>query len=479
MIASAVLLFLCLPYLLILFHLGLSYQLDVEELLWALKNTIIQAGLSALGALLLGFLLARGLVYIRSRLVLRWHPLLNFFLLLPNFLPPLYILLVFLSSLEPFPMGFLGIVLIHSFINMGIVAFLLERSFYEKLSGLAEMAAIEGAGFFLFWKNALSLLKKDFMSLFFLVFTLCFSSFAIPLIAGGGMGTTLEVLIFEKIRISGDLSTGLSLALLQLIFILSLSFLQGSQNHFFSAAKRASLFYLPSFAGALFFILSLGWFVFFAFKGMLEGIEKVEMIPDLWNLTLNVLPTTFFIGLVLGLFIFILLMLLAYDFQNQKLQSLLKGFVVPSTALVGFSFLFWPAAESFLVIKYILGLALLFFPTLYRIGWFRKIEDLKPQLLIAQQLGASKNLIFKKIIFPQTVGLAGQLAGMAALWAMGDFALARMMVGQEISLSMVIDSLMNGYRLEAAMALSGVLLLLSLFVYTLFFGVSRVFDRTA
>jgi thiamine transport system permease protein len=52
-----------------------------------------------------------------------------------------------------------------------------------------------------------------------------FGSFSVPLVVGGARGTTVEVLIYEKIRLSGHWSEAIILALLQSVFIFTLAFI--------------------------------------------------------------------------------------------------------------------------------------------------------------------------------------------------------------------------------------------------------------
>src|SRR5690606_13565770 len=104
--------------------------LKVEEWSWptgadfytALTNTVIQSLLSAIFALLLGGWGAMGLLTLgKSR------PYVAVGLLLPTFLPTLFVLLACFQVFQPFPFGMTGIVLVHTLIYSGLLAVIMAR----------------------------------------------------------------------------------------------------------------------------------------------------------------------------------------------------------------------------------------------------------------------------------------------------------------------------------------------------------------
>ena len=171
------------PFLVLFFNLFKPHAIgnfDFEELFWSLKNTTIQAGFSAFLSLVTGFFLSLGLLEVANRKKI--NTAIDFLFLLPNFLPNLFIVIGLMNLVDPFPMGILGIVLVHVFINFGFVGILIKNLIVEKLGRSGELALVLGVSRINFiFKIILPQLKYDFLRIYLYVFTISFSSFAIPL----------------------------------------------------------------------------------------------------------------------------------------------------------------------------------------------------------------------------------------------------------------------------------------------------------
>jgi thiamine transport system permease protein len=68
-------------------------------------------------------------------------------------------------------------------------------------------------------------------------------------------------------------------------------------------------------------------------------------------------------------------------------------------------------------------------------------------------------------------------AGLASLWAVGDFALSSMASSNEFTLGLLIKTLMGHYRIDAAQVLALPLLIVGLICFLIFAGVGRVLSR--
>jgi thiamine transport system permease protein len=471
--------FLLFPYGLLISKISIASSLDLPELWWAFKNSIFQATFSAVGSLLMGFWLAFGLFSLQRKSFMQpWMVrLFQVFLLLPSFLPPLFILLVLLSLVDPFPTGLIGVVLVHVIMNAGLVALLVKSLIESKMRPLVEVAAVEGASQFLFLRSCFGMVRRDLMSILLFVFVLCFCSFSIPLIAGGGRATTLEILIYEKIRISAAWGEALSLSILQLLFIFLLSlFPFQARKRLFGRGEQLPL--LGSRSGVVVLLLyCFGLILYFLFQS-LSGWPQVFRIPGLWQEALTLIPFSLFFGLTVGLFVALLLFLTAYGAPHRSLHRLISGMVSPSTALLGFSLLFFISNEEpWNYLKWIVGFSYLIFSTLYRWGWDQEVSGLMDQVQVAETLGASRSLILTDVLLPQLLEPLARIAGVASLWALGDFALGKILMGRDASLSLLIETLLSSYRLQSAMALMGLLLILGCVCSFLFWGISYVCRR--
>ncbi|MEZ0393072.1 MAG: ABC transporter permease subunit [Pseudobdellovibrionaceae bacterium] len=473
------LIFLFFPYGILLSKFSLALQLDVPELWWAFKNSTLQALMSSVGSFFAGLFLLLGFFQVQRASFYRlWmtRPL-EVLLLLPNFLPPLFILLVLLSLVQPFPTGIPGVVLVHIMMNAGLVALLLKSLIENKLRPLVEAAYMEGSGQWRFFQASFGMLRRDLFAIFLFVFILCFCSFSVPLIAGGGKATTLEILIYEKIRISGAWGEALSLSFIQMLLILLLSSVpfQARKNLF---SSQNPLPMLKSRVGMVLLFLYCFGLIFYFLSQSLKGWLQVFAVQGLWQAALELLPFSLMFGLSVGGLVAFLLLLTAWGAPDEKLHRLISGMVSPSTALMGFSLLFFISNESpWVEIKWALGFAYLIFSTLYRWGWDQKLSGLRDQIQVANLLGASRHLIFTDILLPQLLNPLAWIASVASLWALGDFALGKIVMGRDASLSLLIETLMSSYRLPAAHALMGLLLVMGCLCFLFFWGIAYVSRR--
>lgn len=477
LLRSALVLYLLFPFLFLIFQFRLQSWPDGAELVWAFKNSFLQAFFSALAAVFFGWWSAMGLISLGKK---RRHfrPLLEVCCLLPNFLPPLFILLATLNILDPFPMGIAGIALIHALINFGLVAVLLAGLIENKMGAYCELAYVEGAGQFFFLRKVFfPLMKRDLFMMFLFVFVICFGSFSIPLVVGGARGTTLEVLIYEKIRLSGNWGEAVILALLQSLFIFGLSFVAGKGRAVTGRpTSYMKLIYMPT--GNLIILFCAGFLLMGYWQGVAEGLRHLGEFYEVQSAVGEALLGSLCIGWGVGFLSFALLMLIAYVEPAPLFERFLNGYVAPSTALACFSFLLLGPNESFWpFVKIPLAFVMITLNTLYRMGWQSRLQTLRRQREVAWLMGASRGRIFQEIVLPQIAPTAGLLAGLAAVWGTGDFAVSRILAHRDLSLAMMSQTLMSSYRLNMASALSALILMAGLACFVVFFWGGRVLSR--
>ncbi len=470
-------LFLVFPFIFLFLQFGSSFAPfeNWDELRWAFKNSLYQAFFSALLSLIFGFWVALGLVGLKPG---RWRKSAEIVCLIPNFLPPLFSLLAILCAMPFFPMGLAGIIFVHTAINFGLVAVLLAQILENKVGPVAELAYVEGASRWQLWFGVLiPMLRKDLLLLGLFVFVVCFGSFSVPLIVGGGRGTTVEVLIYEKIRLSAEWGEATVLALLQSLFIFVVSVLV-SRRRVTVQAREVFLKMISMRSGLVILLLCAGFYLYGYGLGVFSGLGMWErfagMEKDIFSSFLGSLA----LGLSTGLLCYLGLMLIAYCWPSLWFEKFLAGYVAPSTSLACFSLLILTPNEGWYPsIKIPVALTLLNLNGLFRMGWDSSLHALERQTLVAHAMGASKGQIFKEILFPQLSERAGILAGIAAIWACGDFAVSRILAHKELSIAMMTESLMSGYRLELASVLSLLIILAGVLCYLLCIGGSRVLRR--
>ena len=453
-----------LPYL-IIFSL-----LDVDDInlptppLMVFYKTFLQAFFSAFMALLIGLCGALGLLRYKNKALEMW-------VLLPSFFPALFVIFALLTIFSAlpyaFPYGLSGIVIAHIVTYSGLVSVLLARVFKESCGLQVTLAKCFGhSNLSILWYILLPYTQRDICTVFLMLFCLCWSSFSIPLVLGGGQWITTEMAIYELIRFEGDLTSSAFLSLYQVIVLLCFMY-------FIPHAKDKKITNDPQIGFKFLIILPISITL-----GLL-GVCLLDIFSS-FNELLFFTPFVFlkaFSGTLLvsgltGLFILLFLQAIAYVGPNYLLDRFYLLFILPSTAVIGFSLLFlsymWQWDMRFFLQPIILtamGLSLLFLGGLYRWKWSGEILRLASQRQLARLMGHGPWSIFLHIVWPQSKYLAWQLAGVAAFWAAGDFALSLMLFkDSDATLGLLLNSMMASYKIKGAswillcMLLSGVLM---------------------
>ena len=473
------------PLLIIVVYSKIDFAIDLDETLWAIKNSFFQSSLSAIFSCFAGFILFRGLIYITN--IMAWpHFFLKkieaFFksiLLLPSFVPPLILILTILKLIEPFPFGIVGIVLAHIFTYAGFFAVQLKEFADKKIGKQLFVAESLGANGTQLSLLLFRILKKEILSLALIIFVFCFTSFSIPLVLGGGKATTLEVLIYEKILISGNIPVAVTLSLLQLAIVFALQWMafkvpfEREQEKPFYSRKICSSVDL--------IILILMNFAFWVpiFLGTIEGtpqlLELPGILPELEIAFVNSIVFSLLTGLItLGIF-----SVLAYPrFLQKNYFRFLQSQIPASTVLGGLAILILATKidlePRFL---YSFALAILIVPYLFRQHIYHNIVQLDRLIFTAQSLGATNINCFFTITIPILWPFLCRLAGISAVWAFGEFALGKMILGKPITLPLIAEVLVENYRINAGVALGGFILFLSAFLYLLFWRLGEIFSK--
>lgn len=465
---------LLLPFL-VLIGFASSWRLPLTaELGEVFFFTASQALFSALVSMIFGIVGGLGLLW-AGRFGGRRSRILEAIVLLPNVAP---VLLMILAALKAFPglRGITGIVTVHVLLNAGLVSVAFARLVRDKVSGMAELAWVEGAtGFKFFRRGVLPYLKHDLLTLALFVFAICFSSFAVPLIIGGSRATTLEVLIYQKLRISADWAEAIGIATLQLVAILVLSWALRRETGTALAARPSETPLLSWKWGAAFAMVPGAILVWGMVDGFTSGLQQLNSL-GVWGREMPLLLYgSIKVGFGTGAASALLLLLIAYVNPTGAYRKFLLGYVAPSTVLMGFALLIaWRATGFATYFKIIAGLTLITVPSFYRLQWDNTLRSLEGQRTVARVLGAGDFLVFRDIILPQVLRSALFIAGIASLWAWGDFAFSAVVAEKDVTVAMLAQGLMESYRLDAATVLVWVVSAGGVLSFLLFNGVARV-----
>jgi thiamine transport system permease protein len=439
--------------------------------------SLVQAGASAAASLVFGVLMTMGALAITKR---RSDRLLEFWLLIPNLIPSLFLILAMLNLslwIPFFRPSFLAVILAHVLLNSGLVALALLRLVGARLSGFIDLAIVEGARRRMIWLEViLPSLKRELMFLFLFVFSVCLTSFSIPLVLGGMSVSNFEILIYQTLRTNSDWSKVLDYALIQLAMLTFLAVLvpkpQWSIHNCGATWPALGLKRFLPLTLAPSLILLIGWG-----SGIVQSLRHY-VYEDLFFDPGMAALTTLIVALGTGFMILILCLWISFVWPHPKLSIFMKSYLAPSSAITGFSFLLLPGQEgNWPLLKMIMALALVTFPLLFRWLGQSALESLEEQIAVARTLGASWSQILFEIIWPQRAATFLRMSGLGALWASGDFALTSIMAEGHRTWAIWIDSLLNSYRLDLASLLTIPLFAIGLICYGFFVGAARYVNR--
>ena len=470
---------LLLPFAVFAIRLG---SIDIPEdfqFLSVVGWTCFQAGLSAFICLGLALFGARGLLAFAHK---RYYFLIESCALLPCLIPSLILVISSAQLIElafPFPFGLGTLIFFQAVAYTGLCSAALARTLLRESFFLEEWAYVHGASPWLFMRAiAKTVLWKDIKTLWVLVFAGAFAGLSLPLLTAGGSLFSLEFFIYEKLKYPSEWPAAAFLIILQAAFI------------FFICLKgfaRPAPPPRPSFSRGRMRLLPKAWLVsipaipFLMSWGGLLFVSDTGAFRKFWELKFFLFSSamsSLAIGLGTGALVLAMLCLMALSFQNIKARKFAASFVNPGATLTGFAFLLLPLyGKGFVLIKWVLGLSLLFFPLLYRFRGEMALEKLKEQAETARFLGAGPGLIFRRILWPQSRGVFFLCSGMAGFWACGDFAYSLIVSQGNWNLALAAHDFFSSYRLDLAVLTGGLLLLLSFLILLFWAGMAFVFDR--
>ena len=466
------------PVLLFFFQI-LALKWPSNDYLVVLKVTVLQAFISAVCSILLGILGAMGLFAFAKSSYLRF---IEIIIILPAILPPLVSILAWMQVVEYFSrmsFGIMPIIISHVGINIGLVSVVLFRLLSHALGGISAWAFLHGATRLDLIRKCLWYeLKSHVVLVFILVFSFCFTSFSVPLLVGGSNAQILEVFIAESLKhpsLWPEALTvfGIEAAILLLFFCIL--YRQNSKWIDMPTKELKKIYLLPLRVGisvpALPALLLL-W-------GLIGGISLtgIKALLPIAGPVLTAWVKTVLVGIGTGGMVLFLLCWIAFCLRSFFLRKFLITYVVSTQAFMGFCFL-WVGLDSdvWVWFKWCAGLSLIFLPTLYRLMGESAILAIRREVHIADLMGADFWHSFIKIILPHLKTSFFFLAGVAAFWAVGDFAYSSIVSFSEQHLALLIQDVIASYRLELANILIWILLITGGFCFAFFVYLARFFN---
>lgn len=452
-----------------------SLAVSFVELKRIYGTSAMQAVTSALLTVVLGLWGALGVFWVRAKMPPALIAGFEFFILLPSLLPGLFIIVSFLNLIPNFPFGFWGVVVLHAASHVGLAALILHRLLESKLSPFFELAVVTGSGRFYFFKKSFPLLLEQIAHIILVFFVLFITSVSIPLVMAGGGATSLESAIYQQILSFHDWNKAINLFIVQFAAIALLfslvpprSPLPSETYHRSTVRFFASSFgVLPAAIPTLIVLTSL-------LAKIPEGLLGIEQQPSVLEDGLLYTAGSLLTGLLVGGLSFLLLTVFTYLYQTGRHRKVAVFLITPSFVILAFSFSLFAGQGPWLYGKIALALTVGFFPSLLRLGYLQKIASYDETLDEISLLGGRSSHTFFKGIWPQLLPQISLLSGLAAVWAMGDFAVSRVIAGRDITLAMWVQSLVDQYRWDIALVLSWLILGTSLLIFGFFWSLSYV-----
>ena len=460
-----------------------------DSSIWqVLGFTLKQAALSTLISIIIGFFVARAL----ARQNLRFNKYLLGVFALPMAMPSIVAVLGVVGligngGLLPgliSPYGLSGILMVHVFFNMPMAT----RLFYQALQtapeeGFKLSAQLGLSDFTTFrlveWPNIKSVLPQ----ISAIIFLLCAASFVVVLTLGGPATTTLEVAIFQSLRMDFDPPRALSLSLLQVALCavligsaraalkhdIGFASLRSTGQRFGATTLTATVFDFCAIAMATIIVLPVIALIIW------RGSLALHFSP----LSMRALLTSIGIGFGSGMVAMALAWPLAKSKDSWSNLLSLAGLIVPPAVLATGWFLLLRglADELAITLGFIIALnALIALP--YAVAALSAAQKRLQNLAhLQKQLGLTGLSAWRVVEWPLMRVSAMQAFLLATVLSLGDLtAITLLGINGIVTLPTLLRSEMGHYRGADA---EGTALLLLILCGALTYAATKIGDNNA
>ncbi len=470
-ILSALAIFVLLPFVVLLYHFRISFQIDWAEFFWVFRNSFFQSFCSASLALLLGLFLSFVFPTEKNSFSL----LIYLSSLLPFFTPPLFLLIALMNLIQPFPLGIASGIGVHVLVYSGFVAYQIFLLSQSRMSGYASHCRLMGTSFLrYFFSVFLPLLKRDLGLLWIFVFFGSFTSFAIPMMVGGLQTSSMEVLVYEIIRYQANWGSAVALSLIQAIVVFSLGyFLQESIRGEIAESLQTKTY---TFVKGCFVFPLIVAILFF---GLFKDIDWSRLsVLSSSSLFISRVSQTFLLGIFTSLFVYFFLVLLAFSWRQGFWEKFFLRYSGPTPVLTTFAFLLlFPTIHFGFLVQAVFALTVVSLPLFMKTDFLSNLKKLQSQREMSIVLGANAWTSFLLVIWPQIHTVLVRISAYVGIWSMGDFAISRILATNDRTLALHIDSLVSNYRMNESVHFAIMLLGFMMIYFILWKGIGYVLGQ--
>ena len=336
-------------------------------------------------------------------------------------------------------------------------------------------------------KLEIPIIKQNLFTVFSIIFSLCFLSFAIVMALGGGpLNSTIEVAIYQYALFELNFNKAIILSFIQIficLFFILIGFynLKGSKffeikmNSFVHPYKDYKLVKITDYI----FILFLSLFLFspiiciiinFIYEGYVKSFFfNINFLNALINsITISIL--TGFIVSLSGLFITILLI---QNYKNSLIQQIL--FLLSCSILVIspviFSLGYFIILGEYRYIQFFNFFVVILINSIFLIPFsllilFNNLKNIYLSYEDYQKTFRIKLLDYYKIVFPLIKRNLLYVFSFSSVITFGDFTIISFFKNQDFeTLPSLLFRLISAYRFNEASFVAGIILILSLIIY--------------
>ena len=345
-----------------------------------------------------------------------------------------------------------------------------------------------------FWTNTIKIewpiLKQNLLSIFSMIFVLCFLSFAIAMALGNGPSTsTIEVAIYQLALFELNFNKAVVLSIFQIficiIFLITGFYKQrGSKyfeidtNYFTHPFKDKMIIRCIDFL--LIFCMSI--FLFSPIIFIINNFIQLIFLENIFykNYFIDALINSFFLCVITGFLVtiigFVISILLVQKRNNFLLQQLL--FLISTVILiispVIISLGYFIALGELRYIYFVTFIVIIIINTIFLIPFsiliiFTKLKNTYLNFNDIKKTYRLSEMNFIKIIYPLVKKNLFYVFSFSAAISFGDFTIISFFKNSNFqTLPSLLYKLITSYRFNEASLVAGFILIFSLFIYLIF-----------
>ena len=384
--------------------------------------------------------------------------------------------------------GIEAILIAHVLLNAPFAS----RLFFQNLNNIPEkyyeISKSLNLNFFAnIYKLEIPIIKQNLFTVFAIIFTLCFLSFAIVMTLGGGpLNSTIEVAIYQYALFELNFNKAILLSFIQificLIFIIigfqnfkGSKYFEIKNNSFLHPYKDYKLIKIVDYISILVFSLFLFSPIIYIIINFIhqDFINKFILDSEFIRALINSLTISILTGLIVTTIGFVITIILIQNYKNILLQQFL--FLLSSSILlispVIFSLGYFIVIGEYRYIHLFNISVIIIINSIYLIPFsililFNNLKNIYFSYEDFQKTFRLKIIDYYRIIFPLIKKNVLYVFSFSSVITLGDFTIISFFRNQEFeTLPSLLFQLISSYRFSEASFVAGFILTISLIIY--------------